>query len=247
MLIAAAITLPWTLRGLRATPLRARHAAPTLLAGALLAVHFATWITSLAYTSVAISVSLVSTTPLFVAAFAWLWRGVRPAGTVAIGASLAVVGGVAIAWRGETDGGVGALLAVVGAMAMAGYLLLGQHAQRQGLSTGAYVGVAYAVAAIVLAPLPALLGVSFVGYPPSTYGWIALLALVPQAIGHTGLNVALRSMDPTRVATATLLEPIGAGLLAAWLYREIPEAIALVGAATLLIGVAIAIRPNPSP
>jgi len=38
-----------------------------LLSGTFLAVHFASWITSLEYTSVASSVVLVSTTPLWVA------------------------------------------------------------------------------------------------------------------------------------------------------------------------------------
>jgi drug/metabolite transporter (DMT)-like permease len=252
MLLAAGLWLPFTLRALRTTPLGAATAAPTIAAGLLLAVHFATWITSLSFTSVAVSVALVSTTPLWVAAFAWLFLDRAPSRRLAIGTLVAVMGGAAIALGGGdgdargSSGLMGEALAIVGAMAMGGYLLLGRSAQRRGLSAAAYVGVAYAVAAVALAPLPAAFGFAPLGYPAATLGWIALLAVVPQAIGHTGLNVAMRTMDPTRVATATLLEPIGAGALAALLYGEVPSPPALVGALVLLLGVAIAVRAQPA-
>lgn len=253
MAIAALLLAPIALRALRRTPLQRRTLGPTLAAGVLLGVHFATWISSLSYTTVAASVALVSTTPLWVALGAWAFLRQAPTLTVMLGVLLAVAGGAVIGF-GDALGAtasaaapaplLGDALAVVGAIAVAGYLLLGRVAQRRGLALDAYAGVAYAVAALVLLPLPWLFGASYVAYPPSTFLWVALLALVPQLIGHTGINYAMRHLDPTRVATATLLEPIGAGLLAYLVFAETPTAVTLVGATVLLTGVLLTVRTS---
>jgi len=94
----------------------------------------------------------------------------------------------------------------------------------------------------VLLPLPALLGVPYLDWPAQTWLWIAAMALAPQLIGHGGLNWANRHLDPTLVATVTLLEPIGAGLLALVLFAEVPGLGVLAGAPVLLVGVALVIR-----
>jgi drug/metabolite transporter (DMT)-like permease len=251
MAIAALVLGPLTIRGLRRTPLRRGTVWPTVAAGLLLGVHFATWITSLSYTTVAASVSLVATTPLWVAILAWAFLRRSPTLTVLLGVLVAVAGGAIIGF-GDALGStttaaapaplLGDALALTGAIAGAGYLLLGRLAQRRGLALDAYVGVAYAVAAVALAPLPALAGLSYTGYPAATFGWIVLLALVPQLIGHTGINYAMKHLDPTRVATATLLEPLGAGVLAYALFAEVPTAVTLAGAAIVLIGVLLTVR-----
>jgi drug/metabolite transporter (DMT)-like permease len=251
MAIAAIVLAPWTLRALRATPLTPATARPASLAGVLLGVHFATWISSLSFTTVAASVTLVATVPLWVALFSWFFLRRPPTLSVLFGVLVAIAGGSVIAF-GDLHGAtvtatapnplLGNALALVGAVAAAGYLLLGRSAQRRGLSLGAYVGIAYAVAAVVLLPWPLLLGHTYLGYPSSTFLWIALLALVPQLVGHTGINYAMRHLDPTRVATATLLEPVGAGLLAAWLFLEVPGTLTLVGAGLVLLGVVMTLR-----
>ena len=257
MAIAALVLAPVALRALRRTPLTRATVLPTAAAGVLLGVHFATWISSLSYTSVAASVALVSTTPLWVALLSWAFLKQVPTLTVLMGVLLAVAGGAVIGFGdalGTTASApaplLGDALALVGAMAVAGYLLLGRVAQRRGLSIDAYAGVAYAVAAFVLLPMPWLVGASYVAYPPATFVWVVALALVPQLIGHTGINYAMRHLDPTRVATATLLEPIGAGLLAFLVFAEVPSTFTLIGAAALLIGVVLTVRnarPGPRP
>ncbi len=249
MAIACLVLLPWTLRALRRTPLAAGTGWASVAAGVLLGIHFATWISSLSYTTVAASVTLVATIPLWVAMLAWLVLGQPPTLTVLLGVLTAVAGGAVIAF-GDTGGGasgataplLGNGLALVGAMAGAGYLLLGRSAQRHGLSLQAYVGVAYAVAALVLAPLPLLFAHAYLDYPAASYLWVVLLALVPQSIGHTGINFALKHLDPTKVATATLLEPVGAGLVAWWLFTEMPGPLTLIGASLVLAGVLLTVR-----
>jgi drug/metabolite transporter (DMT)-like permease len=251
MIIASLVLLPITVRALRRTPLTRANAGPTLWAGVLLGVHFAAWISSLSYTTVAASVSLVATTPLWVALMSWAFLRRAPTLTVLLGVLVAVAGGAVIAFGDVIGAGAvsaapaplwGDALALIGAIAIAGYLLLGRTAQRRGLAIDAYAGVAYAVAALVLLPLPAIVGASYLDYPTATFGWILALALVPQLIGHTGINFAMRHLDPTRVATATLLEPVGAALLALLLFAEIPSLATAAGAAILLIGVLMTVR-----
>jgi drug/metabolite transporter (DMT)-like permease len=170
---------------------------------------------------------------------------------VLLGVLVAVAGGAVIAFGdllGDAPAAaapsplLGDALALIGAIAIAGYLLLGRTAQRRGLGIDAYAGVAYAVAALVLMPLPAIAGLSYLDYPIATFGWILALALVPQLIGHTGINYAMRHLDPTRVATATLLEPLGAALLALAVFAEVPSPATAIGAAIVLVGVLMTVR-----
>ncbi|MBS3933464.1 MAG: DMT family transporter [Truepera sp.] len=249
MLLASLILLPWSIPALTRTPLTRHNALYAVLAGVLLAAHFATWITSLSYTSVAASVALVSTHPLWVALFSWLFLQAAPALAVIFGVLLTVLGAAMIGFSDLGGGGappIGNGLAVLGAMAAAGYLLLGRAAQQRGLSLPAYVGVAYGVAALALLPLPLLFGLPYLNYPLESFIWIALLALIPQLVGHTSFNYALRIINPTTVATVILLEPIGAGLLAVAVFGEIPTALTAVGALILVAGVILTARHNRS-
>jgi len=67
-----------------------------LLSGAFLAIHFATWTASLEYTSVASSVVLVSTGPLWVALLSPVFLKEPLTKAVLVGMSLALLGGTVI-------------------------------------------------------------------------------------------------------------------------------------------------------
>ena len=247
MLLASLILLPWTVRALRQTPLTRKNVGYAVLAGLLLGLHFATWISSLSYTTVAASTSLGTTTPIWVALSSWVFLSLAPPFSAMLGMLIAVLGGALIGFGGAAGEAssapfLGNSLALVGAAAAAAYLLLGRSAQRHGLSLQAYIGVAYGVAALSLLPLPFFLGYSYTGYSPQSYVWILLLALIPQLIGHTSYNYAVKHMNPSVVATVILLEPIGASLLALILFTEVPPLLTLLGAVILLVGVAITTR-----
>jgi drug/metabolite transporter (DMT)-like permease len=250
MVLASVVILPWTLRALRRTPLTRANWGYAVLAGILLGAHFATWITSLSYTSVAASVALVATSPLWVALFSWLFLSVTPSLLVMFGILTAVLGGALIGF-GDLGGGsaplLGGALALSGAICASGYLLLGRSAQRRGLSLQAYVGVAYGIAALVLLPLPLIFGFSYTNYQPATFLWVLLLALAPQLVGHTSFNYAVKHVDPAVVATVILLEPVGASLLALAIFGEVPSLLTALGVLTLLFGVALTIRRQKSP
>jgi drug/metabolite transporter (DMT)-like permease len=233
--------------------LTAREWAAVAVAGVFLGLHFGTWITSLAYTTVANSVVLVSTAPLFAALIAGLVLREKLGRMVWPGLGLALLGSGAVALsdvchvesgcppvsdflRGEGLFGDG--LALVGGAAMAVYLSVGRGL-RAGMPLLVYIGLTYGAAAITL-----LLGLAASGQvfspPLPALPWIVLLALIPQLIGHSSLNWALKYLPATFVAVTVLGEPIGSAALAGMLFGEIPTPLKLLGGALILLGILIA-------
>lgn len=218
-------------------------------AGLCLALHFASWITSLSFTSIAASTTLVTTNPLWVALISWLWFKEVPTRMTVLGIGVAFLGGVCIAMgdSGEFAGSqplLGNGLAVLGAIMASLYFLLGREAQRRGLGIGHYAAIAYGTGATALLPLPLLVEPGYAGYPLGVYGYALLMAIASQVIGHTALNWSVRWVSPTLVTLVLLFEPVGSSILGYLMFGEIPGILVLVGAAVVLVGVAIAILGN---
>lgn len=215
-----------------------------LASGLLLALHFALWITSLQYTTVASSVVLVTTTPLFVG-LASHWMGEEKLAPRTLwGIALSVAGGAVIGWGDlglSPRAALGDLLALMGAMAVAGHLLVGRRLRAR-LSLVPYVTSVYSLAAVALLAAALGTGQALTGYSPKTYAMFLLLALVPQLLGHSSLNWALRYVSATSVAIAVLGEPVGATLLAYFILGETPSAPEMAGGALVLVGIYVALR-----
>jgi drug/metabolite transporter (DMT)-like permease len=210
-------------------------------AGFALALHFAAWIASLAHTSVAASVVLVTANPLFVGLASFLFLRSRPARRLITGLVVATIGGLLIGLGDVEEGGhrlIGDALALVGAVGAAGYFLVGRHL-RVRLSLLAYVFPVYGVAAAVLMGSVLLAGLPLLPPDPRSWLWLLLLALGPQILGHSSLNWALRYLSATYVTLAVLGESVGSTLLAWWLLREEPSSWALAGGVLILAGIAI--------
>jgi len=245
LLIASAILLPFQLsKSNLPNPIQTRKENFLyFLAGVFLAFHFASWVGSLRYTSVASSVVLVDTNPLFVALFSWWFLRERVSRRVIMGILLAVLGGILVA---RADAGIGHDtlkgdgLALLGAMMMSGYMLVGRAIRARAQLVG-YVFRVYATAAAVLTVLCLVTQSNWVHYSGSTFLFLALSALVPQSIGHTSLNWALRYFSAPRVAVCTLFEPVGASLLALWIFKEIPTLDKMLGGVIILIGIFLSI------
>ncbi len=244
--IASAILIPmaWSRIKPELKGMRPRDILLFFLSGTFLAFHFAVWIASLSYTSVAASVVLVTTNPIFVALASFLFLH-EPIGRLqAIGIVLSVAGGIMIG-AGETGSSghalYGDLLALLGALLMTSYLLAGRQL-RQRFSLLAYISVVYGVAAILLLGMCLLTGASFYPYPGRTYLMFVLLALVPQLIGHSSFNWALRHVTASFVAVAILGEPVGATLLAYLILGETPISTQWMGGILVLLGIYICAR-----
>lgn len=244
--------------------LNRRTAGLATLSGIFLALHFATWITSLEYTTVASSVVLVSTAPLWVALISPLALREPLSRMVLIGMSIALIGGTiigvsdscALSSTGLTcpplsdfiagEAFFGDLLALVGALAGAGYLLIGRSLRAK-MSLIPYVFIVYGIAALVLVGTVLASQAELTGYTPTTYLWFVLLALVPQLLGHSTFNWALRYLSAAYVSITLLGEPIGSTILAYLFLNEVPSLIKLFGAILILGGIAVASRRDALP
>ena len=228
------------------------------LAGVALGAHFAAWLASLELTSVAASVTLVSTAPIAVALLLTSmrtierWRGGDPGPGLAGPVWLAVVGaviGVAVIASGDgaaTGTGrnstlAGDGLALIGAVTMAVYLVVGDRL-RVRLSTAAYAARAYAVAAAALLLAAVAARIPLLGHSASTWAVIGAMIVGPQLAGHTVLNLLLRRLGSVVVSLALLAEPIGASLLAWTLLAEPPPGAVWIGGPIVLAAVASQVR-----
>jgi len=230
-----------------------------LLSGFFLALHFATWITSLRYTSVASSVVLVSTIPLWVALLSPITIKEPIGKTVFIGLIFTLLGVFIIAISDTctiTMGRIscpnisefmqgkaflGDILAICGAMAGAGYLLIGRKL-RANMSLVSYISLVYGMAAVVLIIFMFGAGLKPFGYSPQSYVWLILLAIIPQLIGHSTFNWALGYLSAAFVSITLLGEPIGSTILAYVVLQEKPGLIKLIGGGLILVGIYIASR-----
>ena len=209
--------------------------------GVVLAVHFATWITSLSYTSVASSVIFVHVDPIFVALVSHFVLGERVSRRVALGIGIAFVGASIIAFGDLGVGGenlVGDALSLVGAIALGIYIMAGRRL-RQRLDLTTYVTPVYAVSATVLAIGSVAVGAPLVGYDSEVILMFFAIALVPMIFGHTLYNWALRWITAPVVSISLLGEPVGASLLAFFILGEYPAPLTLVGGAVTLVGILI--------
>ncbi len=243
--LASIILLP-TWAKLNRRPFQKRAIAYSASAGVLLAIHFATWITSLSYTSIAASTTLVTTNPVWVAILSWLWFRETLSLKTIVGIAVTLAGGLMIGLDSGSSALVGQnptlgnFLALVGSWTISLHFLLGREAQRNGLTVGNHVAIAYSAAALVLLPMPFFFGTSYWGYPLEVYVWIALMALFSQIFGHTSLNWAVNQISPTLVTLAILLEPVSSSALGYFVFGEIPSIRVGIGAVIILSGVAIA-------
>ena len=215
-----------------------------IVSGLLLTLHFASWIASLDYTTVASSVVFVSTHPIFVGIAAHLWTRDKVSRLMFGGIIVAVLGGMIVGWDDLALGGKalwGDFLALVGAAAVAGYFMVGRRL-RPKTSLLAYISVVYSIAALGTLALCILTGQRFTGYSPSTYLMFVLLAIVPQLIGHSSFNWALRHLSAPVVAVTVLGEPVGSTILAYFILHEAPTLVKVGGAALILGGIYFSLR-----
>lgn len=225
-----------------------RDAGGAALAGVALAIHFAAWFESLAWTSVAASVTLVQAQPLFVAAAAPLVLDERVGPRTVAGIVVAVAGIVVMSASDLVGAGVlgpnpsyGNALALLGALAMAGYVLAGRSI-RQRLPLLPYVIVVYTVAAVALLVVLGFQGAPLTGYPPREWLLFLGMAIGPGVFGHTVVNWALAHLESSVVSASLLGEPVASTLLALVLLGEVPGVATVVGGVVVLSGIVLTAR-----
>jgi drug/metabolite transporter (DMT)-like permease len=244
--LASLVVAPVGLRPLFASwpALRGGERLALLGSGVSLGLHFATWIASLSYTTVAASVLLVNTAPLFTLAFSRVFLGETVSGVVKAALTLAL-GGAGLIAIGDWSQGAGSLmgdgLAVAGAATLSAYHVVGRGL-RDALPLSAYVVAVWGTAALVLLLLVWAARVPLAPYPPRT--WLAFLglALVPTVFGHGLVNRSLRHFPAPTVGLFLLGEPVAAAILAYAILAERPATWTLAGGALVLAALVVVAR-----
>lgn len=217
------------------------------VAGSCLAAHFGFWITSLFFTSVASSVSLVNTSPIFVILLSKLTgkfssEGVNRPGILWIGVILGILGSTGLAGSDLFDpkghSFTGDLLAIMGAVSLAGYLLAGRTVGSS-VPFALYLTCVYGIASVILFIACFLTSSPLLNFRWNTFFTILLIGIVPQGIGHSLLNWTLRRLPASLVSLFIIAEPIGATILAATFLKEYPSITNTVFMLIIIAGILI--------
>lgn len=249
--LAALLLSPAIPRARREGKVSARVVRAASMTGLLYAVHFGTWVASLGMTSVAASVTLVTATPLLLAAIGWFAGRDAPHPRLWLGLGMAAVGTIVI---GASDAGsgegalVGDALAIIGAVAMAIILLLVRREQEH-LDALSFSSLAAGVGALALTVSIVARGAALGAWPsaPSveSLAWVGATALISQLVGHTALTWATQHTTPTMVGLATTAEPVIAAIVTFVWLGEAPAGLVIVGSVITTCGVVVGVtRPH---
>jgi drug/metabolite transporter (DMT)-like permease len=216
--------------------------------GLLLGIHFIFFISAVKDTTVLNATVLVSTAPIFSAFISSFFFKLKPSATAIVGLILSFIG-VCVIGLAEATGSFthpatlsptlkGDLEALLAAVTIAAYLTYGMKVRnRMGILS--IMLPTYALTAVVIGFISVPAG-SVVKVVPPELGLILPLVglgVIPTAIAHTLQFSSLSSLKSFETATMALLEPVGATILAAILFQEVPGPVFVVGAAMILVGV----------
>jgi drug/metabolite transporter (DMT)-like permease len=244
MVLASLILMPWASYQKVWKGWEKKDVAWLIFSGILLSLHFASWIASLKYTSVASSVVLVTTHPIFVGIGSWLFLKERLGLNLIIGIGFSVIGSGLIGYGDialSKEALMGDGLALLGALAASGYFLVGRK-MRKNQDLLSYIFPVYSTAGLVLIIFSLFFQKPFFGYSPTTYLFFFLLALIPQLIGHTTFNWALKYLPASMVAITILGEPIGSTILAYFILGEGLTTWKILGGILIFSGILIALK-----
>ncbi|WP_407699383.1 DMT family transporter [Streptomyces alkaliphilus] len=225
-----------------------RNLLLTLAGGVALAAHFALWLPSLRMTSVASSVALVTTTPIWVQLLLRL-RGRRPPAAVWAGSTVAFAGVLLLTGVDLTVSAralAGDALALAGGFMAAIYMLIGAEVRRTTGTTG-YTFVCYGATSLVLLVACLAAGTPLTGWDTTTWLKLVALTLTAQILGHSVLNRVVRGLGPSVTSTAILLEAPGAAVIAALWLGQWPPLLTWGALTVILLGLVLVIRAERAP
>lgn len=209
------------------------------IAGVFLAFHFILWFESLNYTSVASSTVLVTLQPLFAFIGTYFFFKEKLSFKTILSGIIAIIGSFLISWGDFKVSGsalYGDLLALIACALITGYLLFGQDVRKR-VSLITYTMVVYTCSTICLFFYVLIKGESFGPYSPMTWVWFLLLAIIPNLLGHTLFNWAVKWVSTNVISVAVLFEPIGAAILAYFVFTEKLIATQIIGGIIVIVGV----------
>lgn len=218
-----------------------------MASGIFLALHFATWMTSIKMTTVASSTVLVNTHPIFILFATYFIFKERVSKKAMISIFIALIGSIVITLGDSSTANhnfVGDLLAIAGGFFVAGYMLIGRFA-RQHLSVSAYTFIVYSCCTLTLLIMDFITATPLRGYPSTDYLIFLGLAVFCTLMGHSVFNWVLAYLKPTFISSTILGEPVFATLWAVFLLKEVPTLYQLGGGGLILLGIFMHIQSEP--
>ena len=211
----------------------------SIVAGVFLAFHFILWFESLNYTSVASSTVLVTLQPIFAFVGTYLFFKEKVAFQSIVAVIVAISGSLLISWGDFRVSGAalyGDGLALIACAFITGYLLFGQDVRKR-LSLMTYTMVVYSVSTITLFFYVVFTGQSFGPYETIDWFWFLMLAIVPNLLGHTLFNWSLKWVSTNTISIAILFEPVGAAILAFFIFNEKLILSQVIGGIIVILGI----------
>ncbi len=221
----------------------------TMAAGMLLGFHFFMFFEAIQRTTVASATVFVSVTPIFLAILGFLFLQERLTLYVVWAIVMSVIGGLLIAYGDAGAAGVapdpvtGNLLALTACLFASIYLIIGR-VTRQKMSWLSYVYPMYVTSALTVVGLALIMKAPLLGFEPRVYVICLLMAIGPHILGHGSFNYAVKFFSATYLGLLTLTEPVGATIMAYFLFEELPGMISIGGMVLTLAGVCLALYPG---
>ena len=213
----------------------------SIVAGVFLAFHFILWFESLNYTSVASSTVLVTLQPIFAFIGTYLFFKEKVVFQSIVAVIVAICGSLLISWGDFRVSGTalyGDVLALVACAFITGYLLSGQDVRKR-LSLMTYTMVVYSVSTFTLFFYVLFTGQSFGPYESNDWFWFVMLAIVPNLLGHTLFNWSLKWVSTSTISIAILFEPVGAAILAFFIFNEKLVLSQVIGGIVVIFGISL--------
>jgi drug/metabolite transporter (DMT)-like permease len=210
-----------------------------LLSGTFLAFHFYTWITSLRFTSIMSSTVLVTTNPIFVSIFSYFLFKKIPKTKTILAIILSIFGVTLMSYKGDFSTNIkGNLLALSGAI-FASLYIISNYSLRKKYNLINVIFRVYFISFLILLIFSLILKIKLIFLPKKEYLFLFLIALLPQVIGHSIFNFALKFFSPTFISLTILGEPIGATILGIIFFNEIPKFIEILGGILIILAILI--------
>jgi drug/metabolite transporter (DMT)-like permease len=210
-----------------------------LLSGTFLAFHFYTWITSLRFTSIMSSTVLVTTNPIFVSIFSYFLFKKIPKTKTILAIILSIFGVTLMSYKGDFSTNIkGNLLALSGAI-FASLYIISNYSLRKKYNLINVIFRVYFISFLILLIFSLILKIKLIFLPKKEYLFLFLIALLPQVIGHSIFNYALKFFSPTFISLTILGEPIGATILGIIFFNEIPKFIEILGGILIILAILI--------
>jgi drug/metabolite transporter (DMT)-like permease len=226
LLLSSIIVFPFWLRD-------PRFSTVQLIGGLALAFHFILWMNSLFLVPVGVSTTLVVLYPAWSVIIDRFLLHERVDWRQVVGISGGLSGIIMLFWksfRGSLNI-LGLTYSLMASLLASVYFSIGRILRRDGFGLSSYVFPVYLSSTLTVLAYDLVMRDDILSYPPVTYAYFVLLALIPMIGGHTLLNYLLKYKSAGKVTLVALGEPVGASLISMLLinqYLDLGEWLAMI-------------------